>query len=254
VFEPWQLALLFATGMAAGFVDSIAGGGGLISLPVLLSFGLDPKQALGTSKLQSSFGAGSAAWHYAQAGLVDLKDCARGFAITFAAAVAGTLTVQQLDPSFLRRFIPVLLIAVAAYMFLRPQVGVKDIHPRMRRPCFDILFGLSIGFYDGFFGPGTGTFWAVAFMWGVGFSLTRATACTKVMNFGSNIGSLIFFWVGGHVMVSAGLVMGLGQVLGARIGSRMVVKRGTKFIRPVFLSVVLAITAKLLYDAFRNGR
>ena len=253
MFAFWKLALLFATGLVAGFVDSIAGGGGLISLPVLLSFGLDPKHALGTSKLQSTFGAGSAAWHYAQAGTVNLNDCKRGFAITFIAAIFGTLAVQQLDPSFLARMIPVLLALVALYLLLKPQLGAEDIHPRMKRAWFDVMFGLSIGFYDGFFGPGTGTFWAMAFMLGVGFNLTKATGYTKVMNFASNISSLIFFVLAGQVVFSAGLAMGLGQWLGARIGSRMVIQRGTKFIRPVFLTVVLAITAKLLYAAWRKG-
>jgi uncharacterized protein len=253
VFEFWKLALLFATGLVAGFVDSIAGGGGLISLPVLLSFGLDPKHALGTSKLQSTFGAGSAAWHYAQAGTVNLKDCRRGFVVTFVAAILGTLTVQQLDPSFLARIIPVLLALVAIYSLLKPQLGAEDIHPRMNRAWFDVTFGLLLGFYDGFFGPGTGTFWAMAFMLGVGFNLTKATGCTKVMNFASNVSSLIFFVLAGQVVFSAGLAMGFGQLLGARIGSKMVIRRGTKFIRPVFITVVLAITAKLLYAAWRKS-
>ena len=102
MIELWQLPLLFAVGLAAGFVDSIAGGGGLIALPVLLSCGLDPRHALGTSKLQASFGSGSAAWHYARAGTVDLKDCRRGFALSMLGAALGTLAVQQLDPALLQ--------------------------------------------------------------------------------------------------------------------------------------------------------
>jgi uncharacterized membrane protein YfcA len=250
MIEAWQLPLLFGTGLVAGFVDSIAGGGGLITLPVLLNFGLDPKVALGTSKLQATCGSGSAAFHFAHAGTVDLKDCVRGFVITFIAAALGTLAVQQLNPSFLKRFIPVLLVAVAVYSLLKPQLGEKDIHPRMSRLPFDVVFGVLLGFYDGFFGPGTGTFWAMAFMLGLGFNLTKATGYTKVMNFASNIGSLIFFLLAGQVIFSAGIAMGIGQLLGARIGSRMVVKRGAKFIRPIFIAMVLAITAKLLYDAY----
>jgi uncharacterized protein len=217
---------------------------------VLLSFGVDPKQALGTSKLQSTFGAGSAAWHYAAAGTVDLKDCRRGFVLTFIAAVFGTLAVQQIDPSILRRAIPVLLAGVAIYSLLRPQLGERDVHPRMTRAAFDVTFGLLLGFYDGFFGPGVGTFWAMAFVLGAGFNLTKATGCTKVMNFASNLSSLIFFLLAGQVVFSAGLAMGFGQLLGARAGSKMVVARGTKFIRPIFISVVLTITGKLLYDAY----
>jgi len=250
MFKLWHLPLLFLTGVAAGFVDSIAGGGGLITLPVLLSFGLDPRHALATNKLQASFGSASASWHYLQARTVSLQDCTRGFALSLSGAALGTLAVRQLDPSFLRRAIPVLLIAVALYMLFKPRLGTEDLHPRMRRGAFDLLFGLLIGFYDGFFGPGTGTFWTMAFMLGLGFNMTRATGSAKVMNFASNVSSLAFFLPGGNVCFAAGLAMGLGQLLGAKIGSRMVITRGTRFIRPVFITVVLALTLKLLHDAY----
>jgi uncharacterized membrane protein YfcA len=109
---------------------------------------------------------------------------------------------------------------------------------------------LLIGFYDGFFGPGTGTFWAMAYITIMGFNLTKATAHTKVMNFASNVASLgVFLW-GGHVHAPAGVCMGLGQLVGARLGARTVIRRGTKFIRPVFITVVLAVTARLLYHNF----
>ena len=252
MIHPWHLPLLFGTGLVAGFVDSIAGGGGLITLPVLLNFGLNPKDALGTNKLQATFGSGSAAWHYAEAGTVPLRDCVRGFAFSFLGAALGTLAVQQVDPSFLRRLIPLLLLAVAAYTVLKPQLGEKDLHPRMPRGWFDLVFGLTIGFYDGFFGPGTGTFWTMAYMVGLGFNMTRATGYTKVMNFASNLSSLALFLLGGKVLFPAGLTMGIGQWLGARLGSRMVITRGTKFIRPIFITVVLALTAKLIYDNYRR--
>ena len=249
----WRLPVLFGTGLVAGFVDSIAGGGGLITLPVLLNLGLSPQEALGTNKLQATFGSGSAAWHYAEAKTVALSDCGRGFALTVAGAALGALAVQQVAPDFLRRAIPILLVAVALYMLLKPQLGAADIRPRMNRVWFDVTFGLLIGFYDGFFGPGTGTFWTMAFVLGLGFNLTRATGYTKVMNFGSNLSSLVFFICGGRVEFVAGLTMGIGQLLGARIGSRMVIERGTRFIRPVFIGVVLALTLKLLYDAYLRG-
>jgi uncharacterized membrane protein YfcA len=250
VFPLWHLALLFGTGVAAGFVDSIAGGGGLITLPVLLSFGLPPQAALGTNKLQATFGSGSAAWHYAQAGTVRLRDCARGFALSLLGAALGTLTVLRVDPSFLKRAIPILLIAVAIYVLFKPKLGASDLHPRLNRGWFDLVFGLVIGFYDGFFGPGTGTFWTMAFVLGLGFNLTKATGYTKVLNFASNAGSLLFFVLWGDVVFVAGLAMGFGELLGARLGSRMVIARGTSFIRPIFLTAVLALALKLLYDAY----
>jgi uncharacterized protein len=252
MLNPWHFPLLFGTGLAAGFVDSIAGGGGLITLPVLLSLGLGPPEALATNKLQATFGSGSAAWHYAEAKTVPLRDCARGFVLSLLGAALGTLAVQQLDPSFLKRIIPLLLIAVAVYTLLKPQLGATDLHPRMSRGWFDLVFGLGIGFYDGFFGPGTGTFWTMAFMLGLGFNLTRATGYTKVMNFASNLSSLALFLLAGRVFFGAGLVMGVGQLLGARLGSRMVIRKGTSFIRPVFITVVLALTLKLLWDDYRS--
>ncbi len=248
--QPWHLPLLFGTGLVAGFVDSVAGGGGLITLPVLMNLGIDPKFALGTNKLQASFGSGSATWHYARAGTVSLSDCKLGFAITFIGAALGTLLVQRLPKDFLVRAIPILLIVVAVYFLLKPNLGDTDAHPRLSRVWFYVGFGLLLGFYDGFFGPGTGTFWAMAFVLGLGFNLTKATGYTKVMNFASNISSLLFFLLGGYVLFVPGLVMGFGQLLGARIGSRMVVAKGAKFIRPIFIAMVLAITAKLLYDSY----
>ena len=250
MIELWHLPLLFLAGLAAGFVDTIAGGGGLITLPVLLSLGLDPAHALGTNKLQSTFGSSSASWHFARAGTVNLKECVRGFAITFVAAMLGAFTVRQLDPSFLNRFIPVLLVALAVYALLKPELGHKDHPPRMSRLKFDVAFGLLIGFYDGFFGPSTGTFWAMAYMLGLGFNLTRATAHTKVMNFTSNVASLAVFLLGGHCQFSAGLSMGLGQLIGARLGSKVVIRKGAKFIRPMFITIALAITARLLWQNF----
>lgn len=252
MIQPWQLPLLFGTGLVAGFVDSVAGGGGLITVPVLLNFGLNPQDALGTNKLQASFGSGSATWHYAAARTVPLADCTRGFVLTFLGAALGALTVQALDPSFLRKLIPLLLSAVAAYSLLKPRLGEQDLHPRMPRGWFDLVFGLSLGFYDGFFGPGTGTFWTMAYMLGLGFNMTRATGYTKVMNFASNLSSLALFLIGGKVFFVAGLTMGIGQLLGARLGARMVIARGTKFIRPIFIAMVLALTAKLIYDNYRR--
>lgn len=247
----WAFPILFVTGLVAGFVDSIAGGGGLLVLPVLLSFGLPPQLALGTNKLQATCGSGSAAWHYARYKIVSLRGCGLGVVSTIIGAVAGTLLVQHLDAAFLKHIIPIVLLAIAAYMLFKPQLGAEDIHPRVQSGLFYPVVGLALGFYDGFLGPGTGTFWTMALMLGLGFNLTKATGYTKVMNFASNVASLAFFALGGQVLHAVGVVMGVGQLLGARVGSRMVVARGTRFIRPVFLTMVLALTLKLLLDTFK---
>jgi uncharacterized membrane protein YfcA len=247
----WLYPLLFAAGLTAGLIDSIAGGGGLITIPVLLGVGLPPQLALGTNKLQSTFGSGSAMVYFARAGTVAKGESIGGAVFTAIGAGIGAWTVQQIDPGFLRGIIPFLLLAIVIYTILTPRLGFDDIHPRMPAAVFYPLFGLLLGLYDGFFGPGTGSFWVVALMLLLGYNMTKATGYTKVMNFTSNIVALILFIAGGHVCYAAGFTMGAGQALGARIGSRMVLVRGAAFIRPIFIAMVLVMTAKILYDNYR---
>lgn len=242
----WHWFILFAAGLAAGWVDSIAGGGGLITLPVILNLGFSPADSLGTNKLQAVFGSGSATVHYGRAGLIDYRAAWAGVLFTAVGALSGALAVQWIHPDFLRQAIPYLLLAVALYFLFRPQLGDADVHARCGRHLFHLMFGLGIGFYDGFLGPGTGSFWAMAYVLVLGFNLTKATAHTKLMNFTSNAVSLLMFAVGGHVQVLPGLVMGAGQLLGARLGSKMVIRRGTKFVRPIFIVVAIALTVRLL--------
>ena len=157
---PWAFPVLFVTGLAAGFVDSIAGGGGLITLPVFFSFGFPPQLALGTNKFQSIFGTGSATWHYAQSRVVHLSDCGLGILFTFLGAIAGTLTVEKLDPAFLKHAVPILLLAIAAFTILRPKLGAEDIHPRVSGGGFIPWRGFCLAFTtvssgrpSAFFGP-----------------------------------------------------------------------------------------------------
>ena len=249
MIEWWQAVLLFATGLCAGFVDSIAGGGGLITVPVLMNLVPDPRLALGTNKLQACFGSSSATFHYSRAGLLNFRECGRGCLFAFLGSLAGTYLLQQFSPNLLRRLVPVMLFAVAIFVWKRPQLGAADIHPRMSRLKFDLIFAFGIGAYDGFLGPGTGTFLALAYMLGLGLNMTKATANTKALNFSSNLASLIVFLISRKVWFIAGITMGAGQWLGARLGSKMVVKRGTQFIRPIFLSVVILLTLKMIWDA-----
>ena len=247
----WMLPILFLTGAVAGLVDSIAGGGGLITLPVLLGLGMPPQYALGTNKLQSTFGSASAMAHFVHAGTVNLREGLAGILWTAMGAGLGAYTVQLVDPGFLRRLIPFLLLAIVLYTLLTPRLGNEDVHPRLGLGPFYMVFGLIIGFYDGFLGPGTGSFWVIALMLGLGFNMTKATGYTKLMNFVSNIVALAIFMAGGHVFYVAGLAMGFGQAFGARIGSRLVIAKGTRFVRPIFIAAVLTVTAKLLYQNYR---
>ena len=244
------LPLLFIVGVFAGWIDSIAGGGGLITVPVLLSLGLSPAQALGTNKLQAVFGSGSATWHYHRAGLVG--KAVTGVVFTAIGAALGAIAVQHVRADFLQRIIPFLLIAIALYFLIRPQLGDADARPRWKSGLFHFVFGCALGFYDGFFGPGTGSFWAMAYVLLLGFNLTKATAHTKLMNFTSNAASLVVFLCGGKALLPAGLVMGVGQLLGAVLGARIVIARGARFIRPIFVVVVIAISLRLLLTSVRH--
>lgn len=245
------LPLLFGTGFVAGLIDSIAGGGGLITVPVLLGIGLPPQVALGTNKLQGSFGSGSAMLHFIRAGTVTLSDCWSGIFWTAIGAALGVWAVQLLDANLLKQLIPWLLAAIAVYTLLAPRLGAEDAHARMKSGPFYLIFGLLIGFYDGFFGPGTGSFWTMALMMMLGCSMLRATAATKVMNFTSNFVALLFFLSAGQVRFVEGIVMGIGQFLGARVGSKLVIRRGTALIRPLFITMVLALAARLIYQNFK---
>jgi uncharacterized protein len=250
----WLYPVLFLTGLVAGFVDSIAGGGGLITIPVLLNIGLPPELALGTNKLQATFGSGSATWHFARARLIDWRSARLGVVFTLIGSLVGTSLVRLLPSSVLREVIPWLLIGISLYMILQPKLGSEKRAARMQASSFYVLFGLAIGFYDGFFGPGTGTFWAMAFMLVLGFEMTRATAHTKLMNFTSNVASLAVFMAGGHCHLAGGFSMGLGQLIGARLGSKAVIHKGAGFIRPVFVTVAILITLRLLWQNFGAAR
>ena len=249
--SPLLFPVLFFAGGAAGLIDAIAGGGGLITIPVLLAAGLPPQFALGTNKLQSTFGSASAMAHFVRAGTVDIRQGVAGIVWTAVGAVLGSYTVQQIDPAFLKRCIPFLLLFILCYTILSPKLGAEEVRPRLPRGLFYAGFGLLLGFYDGFLGPGTGSFWVVALMLGPGFDMRKATGYTKLFNFVSNLVSLAVFVAGGHVLLWAGLAMGAGQAVGARTGARLVTSRGTGFIRPVFICSVLAVTGKLFWDIYR---
>jgi uncharacterized membrane protein YfcA len=239
--------LLFGFGFLAGFVDSIAGGGGLISLPVLLSVGLPPQTALGTNKLQGSFGAFSAAYNYVRKGKMPFRELLPGIGFTFLGALIGAWAIQQADPSFLKHLIPVLLFVVFCYTLISPRLGFEPRPAIVSTGVFFILFGTILGFYDGFFGPGTGSFWTAAILLFLGCEMTPATGYTKVMNFTSNIVALGVFLAGANVCFSMGLSMAAGQFIGARVGSNLAIKNGARFIRPFFLIVVFVTLLRMIY-------
>lgn len=249
--EGWYLAL-FATGLVAGYVDAIAGGGGLITVPVLLATGISPAEALGTNKFQSSCGTALATVRYARDGLLDGKDWRPGILATLLGAAGGAWAVQRVNPGLLRPAIPILLALIALALLLKPELGRIARPARMEFLPFSIGFGLLLGFYDGFFGPGTGTFWMMACLLVMGRDLLGATAHTKVMNLASNLASLSVFLATGQVRFAIGLSMAAGQLAGGWLGAHTAVRGGARVIRPLFLGVVIALAAKLSWDALRR--
>jgi uncharacterized protein len=246
--EWWHYLLLLFCGLAAGFIDAIAGGGGLLTVPALLWAGLPPQTALGTNKMQACCGTALAVRNYARAGLISWPEVRTGVACTLVFAALGAFVVTLIDPGILRRFVPWLLIAIAVFLALSPRRGQVRSRARMPPVAFALLAGAALGFYDGFFGPGTGSFWALACVLLLGLDLRHATAYTKVMNLTSNLASLAVFLAAGHVRFEIAAAMIAGQLTGAQLGSGMVVKNGAAIVRPVLLLTTFALAGKLIWD------
>ncbi|WP_417812935.1 TSUP family transporter [Thalassospira alkalitolerans] len=244
------LAILFAVALFAGLVDAIAGGGGLITIPALLWAGIPPAQALATNKLQGSFGSFTSSLNFIRKGHVDPRDMILAIALTFIGAALGTVLVQMVDPGILLKILPALLILIALYFLLSSRVGDLDAHQLISKGAFAFTAGFGIGFYDGFFGPGTGSFFSIAFVALLGFNMTKAIAHTKVLNFTSNFASLVMFIAGGDVVWTIGLVMAVGSLIGAQIGSHMVMKVGARLVRPLLVITSMAISIKLIMDQY----
>ncbi len=246
-FAPEILALLFGAAVVAGFIDAIAGGGGLITVPVLLAAGVSPVAAIATNKIQGSFGTAAATWTFWRKGRIDFALLRWPLIFTVVGAALGSLVVTFVDPTWLMVLLPVLLAGIALYFLFGPKASDEDVHARLTPFAFGTVAG-GIGFYDGFFGPGTGSFFALALVTLLGMGLTRATAHTKALNFTSNIVSVAIFAVGGHVLWAVGLMMAVGQVAGGWLGSHAAMRFGPRIIRPLLVVICLAMVAKLLSD------
>lgn len=240
--------ILAAAAFAAGFVDSIAGGGGLITIPALLLAGFSPVAALGTNKLQGMFGSGSATIHYAANGQVDLRRQLPSALLALVGGAIGALLATVVPGDLLRALLPVLLIAIALYFAFKPNMNDVDRAERLSPLLFGLTVVPAIGLYDGLFGPGTGSFLMLAFVTLAGYGLLKATAHTKLLNFASNIGGFIVFAAVGVVDWKIGLMMGVAQFLGARLGASLAIKIGAKLIKPLLVIVCVALAVKLLAD------
>lgn len=245
--EIWLLVAMFGVAVLTGFIDSIAGGGGLVMMPALLAAGLPPHLAIGTNKLQSLFGTSMSCWNYWKGGLVDVRGNLPLVALVFCGSVLGAVLVQQVDAGVLRYIVPVFLIGMAAYVILSPRMTDEDAQERLSRKGYAPVAG-SIAFYDGFFGPGTGQFFTTSLVGLRGHGLTRATGNAKLLNATTNWAAVLIFAIGGKVVWILGFTMAAGAMLGGYIGSHFAMRHGAKIIRPLMIVASLGLTAKIVWD------
>ena len=241
--------LLILAAFLAGFVDSIAGGGGLITVPALLLAGASPIEALATNKLQGTFGAATATVSYARAGHVDLRQQVGMAVISAIGGALGALVAHLIPVELLRLLMPVVLVAVALFFAFKPGLSDEDRVQRMRPGVFAMTAVPLVAAYDGFFGPGTGSFFMLAFVMLAGFGVLKATAHTKLLNFASNVGSLAVFIPSGAMWWAVGLCMAAAQVAGAALGARLAMRVGSRLIKPLLVVTSSAMAGRLLWQA-----
>jgi uncharacterized membrane protein YfcA len=245
--SPLPFLALVAAAFAAGFVDAIAGGGGLITVPALTLAGLDPVSAIATNKLQGAFGAGSAVRSFARAGHLHWREVRLLALLAGLGAVAGALLVSQIPVTSLAAILPFALVLIAIFFALSPQIGDVPTQPRMGATPFALTIAPLVGFYDGLFGPGAGSFYMLGFVALLGYGVVKATAQTKAANFASNLAALTTLSLAGHVVWPVGLAMGAAQFAGARLGAHAAIRNGARLIRPILVTVCLALAARLAW-------
>ncbi len=249
--EMWLIAAMFCVAILTGFIDSIAGGGGLIMMPSLLAAGLPPHLAIGTNKLQSVFGTSMSCWSYWRGGLVEVRKNLPLVALVFTGSATGAILIQQVSADLLRYIVPVFLILLAAYVIFSPRMTDEDAQERVSLKGYAPVAG-TISLYDGFFGPGTGQFYTATLVGLRGFGLTRATANAKLFNMTTNWAAVIVFSLGGKMVWLLGFSMAAGAMIGGFIGSRFAMRHGAKLIRPLMIVASLGLTAKLVWDLLAN--
>lgn len=242
--------LLICAAFVAGFVDAIAGGGGLITVPVLVLAGASPLEALATNKVQGTFGAATAAVTYARAGHVRPAEQLGMAAVAAVAGVAGALVAQAVPAQVLRVIMPVVLVAVALFFAFKPGLTDAARAERVRPAVFTFTAVPLIAAYDGFFGPGTGSFFMLAFLMLAGFGVLKATAHTKMLNFASNLGSLAVFAFSGATWWAVGLAMAVAQIAGAALGARLAMRVGARLIKPLLVITSTGLALRMLWQVW----
>ena len=251
-----DFAFLGVAAFVAGLVDAVVGGGGLIQIPAI--FATFPKEVpatlLGTNKLASMFGTTVAAAKYSRRVAVAWSTAAPAAVAAFALSFCGAWTVTRVPGDFVRSLLPLILVAVAVYTFKKKDLGVVHAprHSGMTERLLAMGAGAAIGFYDGFFGPGTGSFLIFLFVRFFGFDFLSASAAAKIVNVACNVSALIWFGYSGHLIWQLGLMMAVCQILGSLVGTRLALKHGSGFVRKLFLVVVGLLIVKTAFDTFKR--
>jgi uncharacterized membrane protein YfcA len=245
--------LAIASGFA-GFVDAMAGGGGLIQLPALI-VGLPNKELpliLGTNKVPSIFGTAAAARNYFKNIKPDIPLTLSMMGPAFVGSMGGASLAAAVPKDFFKPFIVFLLIAVAVYTWVKPELGMSENlkYTHKKRLVIVALIGLLIGFYDGIFGPGTGTFLVFFLVSGIGYAFLKASGTAKLVNISTNAGAILSFQLTGHIWWQLGLLLAVANVTGAIIGSRLAIKGGSPLVRKVFLAVTFLLITRVAWDTF----
>ncbi len=247
--DPNIILILITLGFIAAFVDSVVGGGGLITLPGLLFVGLPPSAAVATNKLAGTMGSLTSTIMFYRSGKIDLKSMYKLFPLTFVGSMLGAWVVHLMNPELLKPLMLFMLAVVLVYTLAKKDWGSvsmeKELSPARYFIFICVIF--LIGFYDGFLGPGTGSFFIFAFLM-IGFDFLKAAGNAKLLNFGSNIGALIMFLFLGQVNFAYGIIMGLAQIIGAIVGSKFAIRKGAGYVRALFITVTVLLLAKNVYD------
>jgi len=252
MLDPVMLVFILFFGFMAAFVDAIVGGGGLISIPALMATGIPPVFALGTNKMASVMGASMSFWTFFKSGKIDRWLIKRLFPLSFIGSALGVVMVRLVPSDILRPLVVVMLIIVLIYSILKKDWGKDSTYHGLTRRMLvlSMLVAFSLGFYDGFFGPGTGSFLLFAFL-SLGFDFLGAAANARALNFASNFAAMIFFVSFGLVDFAYALPMGLAMIAGAWCGAHMALRRGTSFVRPLFIIMTTVLIGKQLLDLLR---
>lgn len=247
----FSITALFFFGFIGAFINSVVGGGGLITLPALLFVGLPPATAIATNKLAASLGNFTSMMTFLRAGKIDIKMLGPIVPFVFIGSMLGAFTVHHVDSEILRPLVLFLLIGVLIYTFIKKDLGkVKDGEKVIgKKKLVGLILLIGLGFYDGFFGPGTGSFMIFVLLF-MGFNFIEASGSSKLLNFTSNLAALIMFLFLGAVNFTYGFIMGFAMILGAYTGSKIALSKGTEFIRILFIIVTTVLILKNGYDYF----